>query len=202
MSEELLAQKAAKGDSLAFEELLRAYEKRVYNMALKMTANPDDAADLTQEAFIRVWRSLKDFKGDSKFSTWLFRIVSNLCADHARRQSRRKETPLIFGEEDDAYEYEPPDERFEPERELSQKELREELDAAIASLGDDHREIFLMREVYDLSYAEIGEALGLEEGTVKSRLHRTRQKLREFLLARGNIPESFASKGMKGDEKR
>lgn len=171
-------------------------------MALKMTGNPDDAADLTQEAFIRVWRSLGNFKGEAKFSTWLFRIVSNLCTDHARRQSRLREAPLVIGDEEDEWVYEPPDERFEPDRELTRNQLREELDAAIASLSEEHRRIFLMREVYDLSYADIAETLGLEEGTVKSRLHRARDKLREFLLKRGNIPEDFASKGMKGDDRR
>ena len=177
---------------------MRLYEKRVYNMALKMTGNEQDAFDISQEAFIRVWRSLGKFKGESKFSTWLFRIVSNLCTDYARKKSRRNETTLVVRDENEEHEIEQADERFEPERELEREELRKELDAAIASLGDEHREIFLMREVYDLSYSEIAETLGIEEGTVKSRLHRARERLKEFLLKRGNISGVHASKRVKG----
>ncbi len=194
--------KAAKGDDRAFEELVRLYEKRVYNMALRSTGSAEDAFDLSQEAFIRVWKSLKNFKGESKFSTWLFRIVSNLCTDYIRKQARRNETSLMVeGEEDEQFEMELPDERADPERELSRIELRREIDYAVSKLSPEHREVFILREVDDLSYGEIAQLLEVEEGTVKSRLSRARKNLRDILLARGNIPEGFSSKGMKGGDR-
>lgn len=196
-----LAKKAAGGDDRAFEELVHLYEKRVYNMALKITGSAEDAFDLSQGAFIRVWKSLKTFKGEAKFSTWLFRIVTNLCTDYIRKQSRRGEASLVIEGDDESFEYEPPDERTEPERELSRKELRRELDYAISQLSEEHRSVFVLREIDDLSYAEIADVLGVEEGTVKSRLSRARQRLREILVERGNIPDGFASKEMKGGDK-
>ena len=201
MDEELV-KRAADGDDSAFEELVRRYEKRVYNMTLRMTGNAEDALDISQEAFIRVWRSLGKFKGNAKFSTWLFRIVSNLCTDHLRRLSRRREMPLAVSADDEERETEIADGSFAPDAAFEREELRRELDRAIDTLAPEHREIFLMREVYSLSYAEISETLGIEEGTVKSRLHRAREHLRELLIKSGNIPESFASNNRKGRGER
>ena len=170
-------------------------------MALKMTGSREDAEDIAQEAFIRVYRSLGSFKGDSRFSTWLYRIVSNLCADFGRRTKRMNEILINSIGDDDERTFEIPDSRFGPESELENDELRRELNEAIESLGEAHREIFLLREISGLSYTDISEATGLEEGTVKSRLFRARKYVRDFLAVRGNILLPEASNVQKAEKR-
>jgi RNA polymerase sigma factor (sigma-70 family) len=118
-----LVRLAAEDDIGAFEKLVALYEKRVYTMALRMTGNPDDAFDISQEAFIRVHRSIKGFKGDSKFSTWIYRIVSNLCIDFNRKQKRIKQVPLERDDEDEPFKITITDSRFEPERNLERCDI-------------------------------------------------------------------------------
>ena len=183
-----------RGDANAFEYLVAAYEKNVYNLALRMTGNPEDAEDMAQEAFLKAYSSLDSFRGDSKFSVWLYRIVSNLCLDLLRAKQRRPVQSLtVENDEGEVDELEISDEHFSPEKLLDRKLTRESVQRGLASLPDDSRQILLLRELQGMSYEEIGEALGLEPGTVKSRIFRARKKLCAFLLADGNIPDSFSS---------
>lgn len=191
--EEKLVKKAAKGDTAAFEQLVLMYQKKVYSMALRMTGNPEDAQDLAQEAFLRVYRSLPGFKGEAKFSTWLYRIVSNLCIDFGRR---KKSVISIYTQDESGEERELviEDESYSPEKEYDKAETAEIINRAVMMLSEQHREIFLMRELYGLSYSEIAKATGLEDGTVKSRIFRAREKLRDILSSSGNIPDEYTSK--------
>jgi len=188
MTEQELVARAKAGDDEAFAQLMHDNEKRIYNLTLRMTGNPEDAMDLAQEAFLNAWRGLKFFKGDSAFSTWVYRLASNACIDHLRRQKRRQDisVPMPVNDEDDSTP-DIPDERFQPEQELERQELRRAVAAGLEQLSDEHRQVLVMREINGLSYQEIGDILGLEAGTVKSRIARARNSLRKILVESGNF---------------
>ena len=191
-----LVRRVQSGEAEAFEELVRAHEKTVYNLALRLVGNPQDAEDMAQEAFLKVYRSLPEFRGESKFSVWLYRIVSNVCLDHLRHQGRRPASSLTTEDEDgEEQQWDVPDESQSPERLLEQKLTREAVQRGLETLPEDQRQILLLREIRGMSYEEIGAALDLEPGTVKSRIFRARKKLVAWLLADGNIPDAYASKG-------
>jgi RNA polymerase sigma-70 factor (ECF subfamily) len=196
-----LVQLASNGSEQAFEQLVKLYEKRVYTMALRLVGNPDDAFDISQEAFIRVYRSLSGFKGEAKFSTWIYRIVSNLCIDFNRRSKRINQVSLEYSDDEDSFEISIPDDRYDPEKELERSEITHAIENALTSLSDEHKQIFILRELNGLTYAEISEIMMLEEGTVKSRLFRAREKLRSALLAGGNIKGFLSSNMWKGGDK-
>ena len=188
--------RARRGELPAFEELVTLYEKRVFAVALRSSGSPEDAADITQETFLRAWRGIDSFRGDSGFSTWLFRIAMNLCVDHARRQNAAPLTQPLVGEED--MERPIPDPAPTPEQRLDNSELGRELSEALNEVSEEHRQIVLLRDVSGLSYTEIAETLEISEGTVKSRLSRARLALRDTLLRRGNILPPAPSKQPKG----
>ena len=151
---------------------------------------------MAQEAFLKAYRSLPEFRGESKFSVWLYRIVSNVCLDHLRRQGRRPASSLTTeDEEGEEQQWDVPDESQSPERLLERKLTREAVQRGLETLPEDQRQILLLREIRGMSYEEIAAALALEPGTVKSRIFRARKKLVAWLLADGNIPDAYASKG-------
>lgn len=195
MTEQELVSRAKQGDQDAFSQLVEANQNKIYTLALRMTGSPEDGADLTQEAFLRAWRSLPSFQGESNFSTWLYRLTSNLCIDFLRREKRRRAVTAavpLDGEEDSPP-AQVPDRRFTPESELERKELRAAVDRGLSKLSDDHRQVLVLRELDGLSYAEIALRLELEEGTVKSRIARARMALRNILLADGNFSPPISS---------
>lgn len=190
--EKALVARARKGELYAFEELVTAYEKRVYALALRSSGNEEDARDIAQEVFLRVYRSLNHFRGDSGFSTWLYRITMNICIDFAR-----KNTGAMLSLSGDDEQIKPlPDPRLEhqPEAAAENVSLRDELKTALAELTQEHRDIVLLRDVTGLRYDEIAHTLEITEGTVKSRLARARKNLRDILIKRGNISVPNASK--------
>ena len=190
-----------RGDTDAFEALVAAYEKNVFNVALQMTGNREDAQDMTQEAFLKAYSSLSSFRGDSKFSSWLYRIVSNVCLDFKRRQGRRPSSSLtVEDDEGENIQLDIADESQSPEALLERKMTREAVRAGLQQLPDEQRQILLLREIQGLSYEEIGEAMGLEAGTVKPRIFRARKKLCAFLLKDGNIPDSISSSKSRGSD--
>ena len=197
MDDKHILARARRGELPAFEELVRRHEKRVYAVALRSSGSPEDAEDITQEVFLRAWRSIEEFRGDSGFSTWLFRITMNLCVDHARHKHAQPQTqPLVMGEEES--ERPLPDTAPTPEEHLDNSELGRELAAALDEVSEEHRRIVLLRDVSGMSYTEIAEVLEISEGTVKSRLSRARIALRKVLLRRGNLLPSAASNDVKG----
>ena len=201
MDDQHIVAQARRGELSAFEELVTRYEKRVYAIALRSSGSPEDAADITQEVFLRAWRSMKDFRGDSGFATWLFRIAMNQCVDYARhKQSQPPTQPLVQGEDDEERELPLPDTAPSPEEHLENSELGRELSAALDEVSDEHRRIVLLRDVSGMSYTEIAEILEVSEGTVKSRLSRARIALRKILLKRGNLFHLPSSKDMEGGE--
>lgn len=194
MTEQELVARAKAGDDEAFAQLMRDNETRIYNLTLRMTGNPEDAMDLAQEAFLNAWRGLKFFKGDSAFSTWVYRLASNACIDHLRRKKRRQDisAPMPVAEDDDSLP-DIPDDRFRPEQELERQELRRAVAQGLEQLSDEHRQVLVMRELSGLSYQEIADILALEAGTVKSRIARARISLRKILLESGNFSDPPSS---------
>ena len=200
MSEEQLIRRAQQGDNGAFEELLLLHQKKVYNLCLRMSANPDDALDLSQEAFLRAWRSLGQYQFEASFSTWLFRLTSNICIDFLRRKKRRQETSLTesYDDSDEGAELSVPDAQPGPEQQAITNETKIELARAMGQLAPDHREILQLRVVEDLPYEQIADILGVRVGTVKSRLARARLSLRKILKA-GNYFDSASSEPVEGE---
>lgn len=196
--EKVLLARAKKGEIAAFESLMTAYENRVYTLALRSTGSAQDAADITQEVFLRAWKSLDSFRGDSSLSTWLYRVTSNLCVDFARKRAAEGNTASIDDTESPAASIPDPSRTIQPEQVVENQELREELQHALAQLSEEHRKVVLLRDVAGLTYIEIARTLGIEEGTVKSRLARARNSLRKILLERGNISRSTSSKQAEG----
>ena len=192
--EYLIVQRVLEGDTNAFEELVLEYEKKVYNVALRMLNNSEDAADMTQEAFIKAYNSLSGFRGDSKFSVWLTRIVSNLCLDFMRSRNRRPKIEVKVSANREDVQLDIADTSQSPEQLLERSLTRESVRRGLQSLPEDYREILLLREIQGLSYDEIAAALDIEVGTVKSRIFRGRKKLCDYLIKDGNIPE-FVSSG-------
>ena len=194
--EQELLTKAAKGSREAFGELVRRYEKKVLTLSNRLCGNPDDGADAAQEAFVSAWQGLPRFRGDANFSTWLYRLTSNACMDLLRRRQRRdahagaslndEEAPLDI-----------PDAAPTPQELVERRELRQEVRDALQTLSPEHRQILILREIHQLSYEEIGQALSLDAGTVKSRIHRARESLRKILTARG----TFSAPGRLRDRK-
>ena len=199
--EAAIVRKVLGGDANAFETLVLEYEKNVYNIALRMTGNSEDAADMTQEAFIKAYNSLQSFRGDSKFSVWLYRIVSNVCLDFLRSKNRRPTVSLSVEDDDgEDAQLDVADESQSPELLLDRKLTRDSVRLGLDSLPPDYRQILLLREIQGLSYDEIAQALSLEVGTVKSRIFRARKRLCTFLIDDGNISDFSSSGKMKGGE--
>jgi RNA polymerase sigma-70 factor (ECF subfamily) len=164
-----------------FEAIVKTHQKRVYNTCLRICGNPDDAFDLSQEVFLKAWRGMDGFRGEAETGTWLYRLTVNACTDFMRRKARRGVAVSL-----DETEIPLPDARFEPSAALERKELARELETALTHLSVEHRQIITLRETAGLSYGELAELLGIEEGTVKSRLARARLTLREILRKSGN----------------
>lgn len=185
MDEITLARQAQRGDDAAFEQIVNRYSRLVYNIALRSAGSPEDAADITQESFLKAWRSIRAFRGDCSLSTWLCRITMSCAVDHARAAKRHRSVSLS-APDDDSSDWDLPetDVRALPEEELTRRTEIDAVRAAIDSLPEEQRTIVTMRDITGLSYAEIADTLGLEMGTVKSRINRARAAVKNFLLER------------------
>ncbi len=178
MEEKDLICRAARGDAEAFRQLVEAYQTPAYRLAARM-CGPDSAEDVTQEAFLAAWRALPEFRGDCRFSTWLYRLVSNAAIDCLRREKKHRDT----GDVDDL---ELPDGGPSPQEQAERSDTRDAVRRALDRLSPEHRQVLLLRFMQELDYGEIARALDVSEGTVKSRINRAKSKLREVLAA-GNF---------------
>lgn len=179
LPDEELVRRAQADDERAFGELVERYETKVYSLGIKMLRNPEDAEDVLQDTFLRAYRGLKSFKGNSTFSTWIYRITAN----SALMRLRKKQLPTVSIE--DADEREAPiniaDWAPGPVEQLLNEETRQAMNEAIESLPPEFGQVFVLRDVEGLSNAEVAEILDLSVAAVKSRLHRARLKVRNRL---------------------
>jgi RNA polymerase sigma-70 factor, ECF subfamily len=173
-----LLERARKGDSEAFGILVERYQRRVVNVALAVVHNQDDALELAQETFVRAYENLGKFESRSSFSTWLYRIAANLAIDFWRREGRHV---VLRGEDAENELRRMPTERGDSYKAASRSELSDRLGKALEELTPEHRAVILLREVEGLSYDEISEVLQIPRGTVMSRLHYARTRLRTLL---------------------
>jgi len=188
-NEQLLLEKAKAGDVAAFEELIEAYQKKVYNLALRIIGNADDAADLAQEAFIRIFKAISGFKEQSSFSTWVYRITTNVCLDEIRRRKNRKVISLdeeIHVDDGDLKRQVVSDETG-PDEAAEREELRRVVNEAISSLPVEQRTAITLRDLNGMSYEQIAQILNCPAGTVKSRINRARQALKNVLSAKREL---------------
>jgi len=185
-----LVEQARSGSQAAFRSLFERYHAKIYRLAASMVGSSDDAHDIVQQTFIRAFSSLDGFKQQSSFYTWLYRIALNATTDYRRKQSTKLEKEAVRDRLDHGQGLEKiaaPTEQAPDER-LYRKELAEVIRKAVDTLGQEHREILILREINGLSYTEITEITGLEPGTVMSRLHYARKNLAET-LRRWKIPD-------------
>ena len=196
-----IIQKVKDGDRNAFEDLILTNQKNVYNLALKMTGNEEDSLDISQEAFLKAYSRIDSFRGESRFSVWLYRLTYNLCIDFLRKKPSGG--IISLSQQDDSgndYDLEIPDVRELPEDSAMRDETRQIIEKSIDELSPRYREIIIMREITGMSYSDIARTLKLDEGTVKSRLARARIKLSDILLSKGTFPQSYRLNNRKGVE--
>jgi len=186
ISDEALIEKIKQGNIDAFEQLISNYETKVYTIAYRYFGNYNDASDMAQEALIRVYRSINSFRGESSFSTWLYRVVTNVCKDELRRRARH--TTVSMDEMIENGRAPAVETKCRPiEEMILRKELQDEVQEVLNSLAEDYRTIVIMRDIQGYSYEEISFFLECSLGTVKSRLNRARNALKEKLLERRDL---------------
>lgn len=195
MEENVLVSRAKAGDREAFTALMELYQTRVYNLTLRMTGSPEDAADLSQETFLNAWKGLSAFQGNASFSTWLYRLANNACIDFLRREKRQKNLGNVVSLDDSEVDFSNliPDRAPSPQSLLEGRELKESIRKGMMQLSAEHRQVLVLREIVGLSYTEIAQITAVSEGTVKSRIARARLALRDLLRSGGNFSVSPSS---------
>ncbi len=180
-----LLERCRRNDAAAFDEVVGRYKNKLYNYVYRMVGNSDDAEDLTQEVFVRMFTSLDTFRRQSSLHTWLFRIAGNLCIDHFRRGKKARAHAYSLDEsypgEDGEGGRELPDATFEPHRLLEQQEMGAQIQQALGQIPDKLRAVLILHDIEDLPYEEIAQIVGCPLGTVKSRLFHARRQLRQRL---------------------
>ena len=178
----VLVERVKQGSSEAFEELVRRYEHKVYNITYRMLGSPEDAREAQQEAFLRAYRFLPKFEAKSSFYTWLYRIATNVSLTKLRRRKEPRTVSLDepLGE-DGSGSLEIPDEVHTPQTEFKRRRLREAIQKAVDELPPDYRSVVVLRDMEGMPNEEVSESLGISVPAVKSRLHRGRMMLRERL---------------------
>lgn len=178
---------AQAGDRHSFDQLVAKAYPLVFNTAYRILGDHDAAADATQTSFVRAYRSLRTFRRSSSFTTWLYRIVSNVCLDVVRRQKRQAQSLTLESDDDQFAEREIPDDRNQPEQTALEGELQKAVHRALGRLRMEHRTVLVLYDLAGFSYEEIAEMLKLPLGTVKSRLNRARLALRQEMSGDGEL---------------
>jgi RNA polymerase sigma-70 factor, ECF subfamily len=180
--DEPLVRAAQRGDMTAFEELVARHRDKIFARAHSMMRNEEDAIDLSQEAWVKAWQRLKQFQRESSFSTWMTRIVINLCLDQLRRQKRqRAESIEAMAEESGGVERQMPVVTVNPTERLERAELRARIDQGLSQLSEAHRTVLVLHEFEQMEYKLIAKTMGCSIGTVMSRLFYARRKMAGLL---------------------
>lgn len=175
---------AVAGIDGSFDELVRRYQRPISAYVYRMVGNYESALDLTQEIFIKVYSSLRRYRAEFKFSTWIYKIAHNAAVDHLRRNSTRAQS-LISASGSDQFELPVKSSRPSPEQESERKERQIKIEAVVRTLPANYRELIILRHAQDLTYEEIVEVTGLPLGTVKNRLFRAREMMRQQFVEKG-----------------
>jgi RNA polymerase sigma-70 factor, ECF subfamily len=179
-----LVERAQEGDRLAFRQLVERHQRRAFAIAIGLVRDENDAREIVQEAFLRVYRSIDRFEGGSSFFTWLYRIVTNLSIDHMRKPARREaelfDNPQV-ADEGDVFTFVARIDGADPLDVVRRRQLALRIQAALDELPPYHRSVIIMREVEGMSYQEMAEAMEVSKGTIMSRLFHARQKLQKAL---------------------
>lgn len=178
--QEHIIARARRGDADAFEQLVAAYRNQVFRLALRMCGNEADADEVAQEAFLSAWKGLPNFRGESRFSTWLYQLTTHAAIDLMRREKRQAAA-------EDIDEITAADDGPSPQQQVERTETQREIRSALMQLPEEYRQVLLLRFMQELSYEEIGRALKLPVGTVKSRLNRAKAQLKDILSRSGNL---------------
>ena len=184
-----LIKRCQEGDDSAFGELIDSYNDKAFSIAYGVMGNHHDAADMAQEAFVKVYRNIGKFNFKSSFGTWFYRIVKNTCIDELRRQKRNRVISLdaeIEGEDGD-YKMQVADDKEDIQTQLEKKETKEMLWAALEMLSEKHRAVLVLADIKGFDYLEIADMLDMPVGTVKSRIFRAREKLEAILQNMGTF---------------
>lgn len=181
-----LISESLRGRSVAFGELVRRYQDRLYNSVLRLTNHPDDAQDVVQEAFVSAYQALGSFKGDAEFYTWLYRIAFNAAVS----LKRKRVLVSLDGGRDGEQTLDPPDQSEEtrPGAALERSEDETLLREGLTRLSVEHRAVLVLKDIDGMKYEQIADALGVPVGTVRSRLHRARLELRDLLAPDADTP--------------
>ena len=170
------------GDTAGFDQLVQQHYQFAYNIAYRMLGDPDRAADATQAAFVRAFRALDSFRAEASFSTWLYRIVTNVCLDQVRQADKQPASlTLLADDEATLEERDVPDEQADPARQVQQHQRQQMVHNALQELNAEHRAVVVLYDLNGFSYQEIAQMLELPVGTVKSRLNRARLILKDLL---------------------
>lgn len=186
-NEKDLIRQSISGDIQSFERLIKDYQKMAYNVAYRIMGNEEDAKDMTQEALIKVFKNLKKFRMDSSFSTWLYRIVMNTCKDELRKKKMKVisiDQPIETGDGQVYMELE--DQRLKPDEIVASKETQKEVHQALQEVNETNRMVVVLRDIKGFSYSEISDIMDVPVGTIKSRINRGRQELKNILMNKRN----------------
>jgi RNA polymerase sigma-70 factor (ECF subfamily) len=196
--EKILLEKARKGDVDAFEMLIREHERKAFNIAYRFLKNADDAEDITQEAFLRAFRSIKKFKGQSSFSTWLYRIINNTCIDFVRAKQNKITDSIdkTIQYDNEELELQIPGDQNDPVDMAETAEISQLMQSMLALLPDDQKMAIILRDIQGFSYQEISEITGVGMGTVKSRINRGRMALKELIQKNGELFDYYRKNEM------
>ena len=178
--QEHIIARARRGDADAFEQLVAAYRNQVFRLALRMCGNEADADEVAQEAFLSAWKGLPNFRGESRFSTWLYQLTTHAAIDLMRREKRQAAAEDIDG-------ITAADDGPSPQQQVERAATRREVRSALMQLPEEYRQVLVLRFMQELSYEEIGQTLKLPTGTVKSRLNRAKAQLKDILSRSGNL---------------
>lgn len=168
-----------KNDSKAFEVLIKTYENKIYNLCYYILKNKDDAFDASQETCLKIYRFINKFKGDSKFSTWVYRVTYNTCLDYIKKKRDELSYEDVFSIQTQA--------EGKVDGIIESKELKFEIKRCILNLSYDFRTVIILRDIEGLAYQEIADILDIEVGTVKSRINRAREALKNELIKNGIV---------------
>lgn len=179
MEEKILIEKCINRDSSAFESLILKYEGKIYNMCYYLLKNREDASDASQEVCIKIYKSINKFKGDSKFSTWIYRITYNTCLDYIKKRKDELSYEEVLSTDSNV--------ESKTEGIIEARELKFELKRCILKLNNDFKTVIILRDIEGLSYQEIADVLNIEVGTVKSRINRAREAFKNELIKSGIV---------------